>query len=433
MLDFDDMLSKFYEILTTNEKVLNFCQERYRFILADEMQDTNVIQFEILRLIGAKYHNIFFVGDPLQCIYQWRGSDNQHMLDFDKEWSNATIIHLNKNYRSSFDIVDTANHFARCIPEASHEHYVESIADKGTFEAPHYKHYQDDLMESDDIASIINHYVQAGYKYSDMAILSRTNAQLQSFEAALYRNEIPYETSDGKSFVDRREIKIILCYLRLANDINDDEAFEYIYNRPNRYLGKAFLQEVKKYARKTNMSLYCAMFKVSMVNWRYKNAAREIGAIIGQLQDGGFKNVGNTIQYIRERLNLDSYVSKDLSEDDDSKVENLDALQRMASRYGDIKKFITFVSKINTEKKKDSNAVNLMTIHKSKGLEFPIVFVVGVNQGLLPHEKNQNINEEKRLMYVAMTRAEKILYITSTAQYNGKETKESEFIPLIFK
>lgn len=431
-LDFDDMLVKCYEILSTNEKGLAYCQEQYQFILADEMQDTNAVQYEILRLIGEKYKNVFVVDDPLQNIFMWRGSDNKYVLGFDHDWPNAKIIHLNKNYRSSQDIVEAANHFARSIPESRHPHYVESVADKGRFEKPNYERYSNETTEADGITEKIKQYVEAGYDYKDIAILTRTNAQLQNFETALYRKEIPYSIVDGMSFIDRREIKIVLCYLRLICDINDDEAFEYIYNRPNRWLGQAFIQEVKRVARREKISLYCAMFKIGKANWKYKNAVNNIYATIRTVGDEKYSTVADMIKKLRDYLNLDSFVSKDLCENDDSRIENLNTLQRMASNYNDPKRFISFMMKFSKEKKTDPNSVQLMTIHKSKGLEFPIVFVAGVNQGLLPHEKNENPDEEKRLMYVAMTRAEKILNISSTEQYNGKEADESEFISFIF-
>lgn len=432
MLDFDDMLTKCYQILSTNKKGLDYCQEQYQFILADEMQDTNAVQYEILRLIGQKYKNIFVVDDPLQNIFMWRGSDNRYVLGFDQDWPNAKIIHLNKNYRSSQDIVAAANHFAMSIPESKHPHYVESVADKGKFEVPHYAKYDDETAEANGIADMIKKYIEAGYSYKDMAILTRTNAQLQNFETALYKNEVPYTIIDGLSFIDRREIKIVISYLRLIVDINDDEAFEYVYNRPNRWLGAAFLQEVKRIARKEKMSLYCAMFKIGKANWKYKNAVNNIYATIKTVGSGKYHTVSDMIKELREYLNLDSFVSKDLCDNDDSRVENLNTLQRMASNYTDVKRFLSFIMKFSKEKKNDPNSVQLMTIHKSKGLEFPIVFVAGVNQGILPHEKSQNPDEEKRLMYVAMTRAEKILNISSTAQYNGKEFDESEFITFIF-
>lgn len=432
-LDFDDMLAKCYEILSTDEKGLQYCQEQYQYILADEMQDTNAVQYEIIRLIGSKHKNVFVVDDPLQNIFMWRGSDNKFVMNFDEDWPDAKVIHLNKNYRSSQDIVEAANHFAESIPESKHKHYVESVADKGKFEEPCYLRYKDENEEADEIAKKIQAYIKAGYEYKNIAILTRTNAQLQNFETALYRSEIPYLIVDGMSFIDRREIKIVLSYLRLICDINDDEAFEYVYNRPNRYLGQSFLQEVKRTARKEKMSFYCAMFRVSRMNWKVKNAVNSIHATVKTISESKYKNVSDMIAALREDLNLDSYVSKDLCENDDSRIENLNTLQRMAANYNDVKRFISFIMRFSKEKKHDPNSVQLMTIHKSKGLEFPIVFVAGVNQGLLPHEKNKNVDEEKRLMYVAITRAEKILHISSTEQYNGKESEESEFITYLFE
>ena len=151
--------------------------------------------------------------------FMWRGSDNKFVMNFDDDWPNARVIHLNKNYRSSQDIVTTANHFAECIPESKHKHYVESVADKDKFEEPQYVRYDNESEEANEIAKKIQTYINAGYDYKDIAILTRTNAQLQNFETALYRSEIPYTIVDGMSFIDRREIKIVLSYLRLVCDI----------------------------------------------------------------------------------------------------------------------------------------------------------------------------------------------------------------------
>ena len=152
------------------------------------MQDTNAVQYEIIKLIGARYKNVFVVDDPLQNIFMWRGSDNKFVMNFDEDWPNTKIIHLNKNYRSSQDIVAAANHFAKCIPESSHRHYVESIADREEFEEPYYTRYESENSEASGVAKKIQEYVKAGYDYKDIAILTRTNAQLQNFETALYRN-----------------------------------------------------------------------------------------------------------------------------------------------------------------------------------------------------------------------------------------------------
>lgn len=271
LIDFDDMLTKCYELLAENN-VLEYCQEQFRFILADEMQDTNAIQYEILRLIGQKYKNIFVVDDPLQNIFMWRGSDNKFVLDFDDEWPGAKTIQLNKNYRSSKDIVSLANKFAEFIPESGHKHYVESVADKQKYAEPIHMIYANEIDEADSISVEIETLIKKDYDYQDIAILTRTNAQLQHFETSLYSKSIPYTVCDGLSFVDRKEIKLILSYLRLINDNDDDEAFEYIYNKPNRYLGMQFIQDVKKIARKEGISLFRAAIKAGRLNWKYQKA-----------------------------------------------------------------------------------------------------------------------------------------------------------------
>lgn len=429
-IDFDDMLTKCYEILVTNESALKFCQDKFKFILADEMQDTNAAQYAILSLIAEKHHNVFVVDDPLQNIFMWRGSDNKFVMNFDQDWPDAKVIHLNKNYRSSENIVAIANHFAKCIPESKHRNYVESIADKPKFQSPHYSSYENESIEANMISDQIKAYINSGYKCKDIAILTRTNAQLQNFENALYRNELPYTIVDGVSYIDRKEIKIIISYLRLVCDINDDEAFEYIYNRPNRFVGRNFLQEIKRVARKEKISYYCAMFKA---NTGKRNAVNAICTAVNTIKDGEFSTVAEMIKRLREVLELDSYVAKDLCENDDSRIENMNALERTAKKYTDVKKFISYMTRLSKEKKNDPDSVQLMTIHKSKGLEFPIVFVAGVNQSVLPHEKNNNPDEEKRLMYVAITRAEKILHISSTRSYNDKEAVASEFVSYLFK
>lgn len=367
------------------------------------------------------------------CIYGWRGSDNKFVLEFDREWPNAKIIQLNKNYRSSSNIVHTANFFARCIPESEDIHYTESIADKGVFKAPVYQRFFDETAEASKISKKIKELVKKfGYRYKDIAILARTNAQLQYFETAMYQNEIPYEMMNGTSFIDRKEIKLVLSYLRLVCDVDDDETFEYIYNRPNRFLGNQFLRLVKQIARKEKISLYRAIPQAVELNWRYKNAGA-IRDVIERLKDKNYSAVSDIINDMRQILDLDSYVSKNFSENDDGEIDNLNTLQNIASKYKNVNQFLLFMLEFAKRKKASEDSVRLMTIHKSKGLEFPVVFIAGINQGLLPHEKNDDLDEEKRLMYVAITRAEKELYLSSTRFYNNKEMKESEFIKFLPK
>lgn len=434
-IDFDDMLTICYNILKQNTNALDYCQDQFKFILVDEVQDINKVQYETIKLIANKYKNLFVVGDMMQNIFEWRGSSNQFVINFKDDWKDTKVINLDINYRSSKDIVDFANNFAKHLPESKIKDFKNTIADKPTFKKPEYKIYKNEFDEADQISKKINELVSSeSYSYNDIAVLARTNAQLQNFETAMFDNNLPYQIVDGMSFIDKKEIKIVLSYLRLVNDLNNDEAFTYIYNKPNRWLGKQFLNEVQSVAKNKRMSLYCAMFKIDRRNWKYKKGIDEICNIVNHLRETEYKSVKYQIKYLRDKLKIDQYVSSDINEDqiDSDKVENLNSLEHMASKFRDIKSFINYIDLLSKEQNKKQNSVQLMTIHKAKGLEFPVVFLVGINKDILPHWRNDNINEEMRLTYVAITRAENELYCSSTKSMYGKVTEESPFIKLMF-
>ena len=437
LLDFDDMLTMACEILRDNERALDYCQKQHQFILADEMQDTNAAQYEMIRLIAKKHPNIFFVSDPMQNIFQWRNSDNKYVLDFDMEWgSDSTTINLNMNYRSSHNIVALANKFAKTISESKSKHYVETVSFKPEHKPPVYSCYTNEVDEANQIAEQIWSLNASGeYGYGDMAILARTNAQLARFEAAMHKCAIPYTIIDGLPFVEHKEIKIVLSYLRLACDASDDVAFSYIYNKPNRYLGKQFLEEAKRFAMREKEPLLYAMNAVAIRNRRFEKGIRQLRDTIEFLNNTKFNNVGEQIGFLRKALKLDEYVSDEVSDENNKldKVDNLNTLTNIAAEYTSTEEFVAYMSKLTLADAKSDSVVKLMTIHKAKGLEFPVVFVVGVNENILPHHRNENVNEERRLMYVAITRAEKELFVSSTALYGNKSTNPSVFIGELFK
>lgn len=437
LIDFDDMLTLACEILQNNPKALEYCQRQHQFILVDETQDTNAAQYQIIRLIAQGNPNLFFVGDMLQNIYEWRNSDNKYILDFDNAWKDfkPKTINLNCNYRSSQDIIEFANKFAKTIEESKHKHYVESYADKPKYKKPEYKRYNNEFLEAKNIASKINELIaNEKYSYKDFAILARTNAQLANFESALSSASIPYFIVDGMSFSERTEIKIVLSYLKLFIDPSDDEAFEFVYNKPNRYLGKQFFDDVKKAALRENKPMYYVVGRVASSNWKYTRGGKEFIRVIKSLQNMKFPTVKQQIHYLRREIGLDAFIAGAISDDNNSKdkIDNLDMLCNIAADYTSTEAFIEYMSKLSSESDENGNSVKLMTIHKSKGLEFPVVFIPGVNEKILPHHRNDNIGEERRLMYVAITRAEKELYISSTSQYNRQETKPSIFISELF-
>jgi len=435
LIDYDDMLIKAYETLKSNNESLEYCQNEYKFVLVDEMQDINKAQYEIIKLISNGNDNLFVVGDPLQNIFEWRGSNNKFIMDFDKDWKNASVINLNTNYRSSDDIIQFANRFARNLPESKFKYYKDSESDKPPFKSPEWKSYKNEFEESDEISKKILELANSdAYNYKDIAVLARTNAQLQTFESALHNNNVSYQIVDGQSFTDRKEIKLILSYLKLSNDLNDNQSFEYVYNKPNRWLGKQFLNEVNIQANKSHMSMYCAMFCIDRRNWKFKDGINELCTVINHLKDAKFKTVKQQIQYIRNTLYIDKYISSDLNPDehDADKVENLNSLESLASKYTNTKEFIEYIDSLAKKNLNLDDCVQLMTIHKSKGLEFPVVFLIGLNEGTLPHYRNDNINEEMRLAYVAITRAENELYCSSTKSLYGKSMEISSFKEMMF-
>ena len=438
LMDFDDMLTRACEILQKNPKTVDYCQKHYQFILVDEVQDTNAAQYELIRLIVQNNPNLFLVGDMLQNIYEWRSSSNKYILEFDESWKdfNPKTINLNCNYRSSQDIVEYANKFAKTINESKHKHYVESYANKPKFKTPEYTRYNNEFIEAENIAGKINELIKTtGYNYKDFAILTRTNAQLGNYETILSKKAIPYHIVDGISFIERKEIKIVLSYLRLASDLSDNEAFVYIYNKPNRYLSRKFYDEVKATSQKESLPMFFAMSKVGKKNRQFSRGVEDLYNIINSLKSKSFCTVRDKIEYIRFKSNLDSFVLGEMSDDDNnsrSKIDNLDMLCNISADFISTEDFVSFMSKLSNENDEDGNSVKLMTIHKSKGLEFPVVFIPSVNEKLLPHHRNKNICEERRLMYVAITRPEKELYISSTEQYNRQESKPSIFITELF-
>lgn len=433
-VDFDDMLFYTYKMLNTKDKEREKYQDRYKFILIDEFQDTNHSQYEIVRLLGKKHNNVFVVGDALQNIYEWNLSNNDYIIDFYKDWIDTTVIPLNTNYRSTQDIVNISNKLVEGIKETTHEHYFKSIANKSKYKQPEFMCYEDEDTEADNIAKKI---LQLD-NYLDVAILTRTNFQSQAIERGLYQNNIPYEIVGGKTFYEQKEIKDMISYLKLINNTTNDEAFKEIYNTPNRYLGNVFLNEVTTYAQRYKISLYESMLRFPRSSeWRYKNGITEIKDIVSSLKKRKRYKVGELIEIIRNELDYDKFISKEKYENNDKneKIDNLDTLVSKANKYTDINTFLLEIDNLLgfTKNSNIPNRVKVMTIHKSKGLEFPIVFIPSVNSLLLPHAKSGNENEERRLFYVALTRAEKELYISSTLFYNNKDMDISPFIYDIFE
>lgn len=428
-IEFDDFLNIANDVLSSYYDISEQFQDKFQYILSDEFQDVSMPQSILLKKLNTK--NTMIVGDPLQAIYSFRGGRSEYILNFDKDYENTKVINLNTNYRCSKDIVDLANTLADHIPDSKTEHYVESKANNLSYMVPEYRNFDTEYDENNWIVEQIKKKKE-NYTYRDIAVLARTNAQLTKLQADLKKNLIPYEVVNGMEFTELPEIKLLISYLKLALYDNDNAAFSYLYNKPLRWLDQKFLEEVRQNSLKRNVSYYNAMMTIDRKNWRFKNGIEEIYEVINTLQNKRYKNVGDMIRYLRSRLDIDNFVSKGkFSEDGNSteQVENMDAFENIADQYYDLQEFITY---LNSELKKtlseNKDMVQLSTIHRAKGLEYQVVFLPGLNDGLLPHKKADDIQDERRLFYVGITRAEKELYISSSEFYNNKLMKISPFI-----
>lgn len=428
-IEFDDFLNLANEALDEDENTYNYYSNCFKYVLSDEFQDISKSQSLLLKKLNTK--NTMIVGDPLQAIYSFRGGNSKYILDFEKDYTSAKIMHLNRNYRCSEDIIKTANMFANTIPDSKHKNYKESIANNEAFKKPELAIYKDEWEEADKIADKINVLVKE-YKYKDIAILARTNAQLTKIQSTFHEKLIPFSIVNGSLFTDLPEIKLLISYLKLALYENDNESFRYLYNKPNRWLDRKFLQEVENNSKRRNTSFYNSMMSIDRRNWRFKNGIDEIYEVINYLQNKRFSSIGDMISYLRVRLNIDEFVTKGKQADDGSyveQIENMNAFENIAKKYTDLNKFIMYLDDITKDLQVDNeNKVQLLTIHKSKGLEYPVVFIIGCSDGLLPHNKSKDLNDEKKLFYVGITRAEKELYISSILSNNATEMKISPFV-----
>ncbi len=433
LLDYDDLLLKCWQLLKTDRQALQRYRQKFRHILVDEFQDTNLAQLEIVRLLCPPQMNLFVVGDDWQNIYSWRGAEAGNIIAFEKIFPGAATIKLEQNYRSTKTIVAKSNglisHNKVRTDKALWTNNPEG-EEIEIIEAP----------DTDEEASLIVKRVKSlieggGCRRADISILYRTNAQSRPFEDECIRQKIPYRVVGSLGFYDRREIKDMIAYLRLIQNQDDDEAFTRIINVPPRYLGRAFLAELKHRARSSGRSLFACLNESFSLAYMGKSAR----AFQEMIRDLAYyhrrqNDLPKLIAKIRRRTNYDNYICRDEEiAPDDSRIQNLNELTAALARFKRIEDFLFYVQQIKAEKTEAENRdqTSLMTIHKSKGLEFRTVFIAGCSQGLLPHHKamqDGGLEEERRLFYVGMTRAKERLYLCRPHRYQDKELKASQFL-----
>jgi DNA helicase-2/ATP-dependent DNA helicase PcrA len=431
-IDFDDMLIMCYEMLKSNPEVLGRYRDLYQYVLVDEYQDTNLAQAEILKLLAKEHRNLFVVGDDYQSIYGFRASKVELIINFEKDWPGSTVIPLDINYRSTANIVEWSN---RLIAHNENQYPKQVMAYQKWHKDPVIITAYDEDEEAEIIANEIETIFNDGYKPKDFAVLYRTNAQSRAIEEAMIHSKIPYMVIGSAGFYDRKEIKDMLAYLRLSENPDDDESLERIINTPNRFLGKAFLQSLQYFSNREGCSLFGGLAGCpDAKQWKY-SGARNLYRIIQELYEAELKPV-KMLRLIRDLTDYDNWFLHDTLDNDDAedRLENLNSLMTIAGKFNTVPELLEYVDNIGRNSNKngeESNKVQLMSIHRSKGLEFWVVFVAGVNQDLLPHRNattDEQVEEERRLCYVAMTRAKKLLYMSSTEMYQNRECGASDFI-----
>lgn len=417
-LDFDDLLRKTYDLFKNNPEILNRYATRFEYILVDEFQDTNTVQYELVKMLASVHGNVFAVGDEDQCIYSWRGANFKNIFSFKKDFPNVKVFKLERNYRSTSSILNVANNVIKNNLTRLDKNMW---TDKGEGEKPVLYNAYDERDEALYVAKEIEKLTCQGFEYRDIAVLMRVNALSRAFEEAFLSYNIPHRIFGGFKFYERVEIKNIISYLRIFVNKRDDISFERIVNFPKRGIGEGGLEKLRALAEgRPLVETVCSelIFNQPALNKKlasfistYKNLGQEdkkplsdfVKKVISGFEIKGAYSSGSE-EDLNRLLNIEQFISS---------VKEYEALNPDAT-LGDFLESITL--KADSDEIGESGAVTIATIHAVKGLEFRAVFLVGMEEGLLPISRaignNSEIEEERRLLYVALTRAEERLFIT---------------------
>ncbi len=430
-VDFDNLLLLTRDLLKDYPEVRNQYQRLFTYILVDEYQDTNDLQEELTRLLLGN-GNLFCVGDDWQAIYGFRGSNINNFLAFSKNYSSSKIFRLERNYRSALEIVETANHLIANNPSKMDK---ACYSEKKGGVVERYDFFADD-EEACWVADKIQDLRQDGIEWCQMAVLYRTKFCSLPFEQAFRAAGIPYQMLGGKGFYERKEILDITCYLTAAAFEKDDAAFERIVNIPKRGIGSGMIKRIAGF-RTSDISLKAAARQAIEEKALPSKAGSQLWQLLELLDEIARQRPGVAIETLLDRTGYLEYLRQYAKTNDDytARVENIEQLIYAASQHDALIDYLEEAALIKEDKSEDEqadNMVSLGTMHASKGLEFCVVFVVGCEENLLPHWKSKetpsDIEEERRLMYVAMTRAEEFLYITSADFRKGQFNPKSRFL-----
>ncbi|MDV2685702.1 DNA helicase PcrA [Alkalihalophilus lindianensis] len=430
-LDFDDLIMKTIEVFKLVPEVLEFYQRKFQYILVDEYQDTNKAQYMLVRMLSDKYENICVVGDSDQSIYRWRGADIANILSFEEDYPNATVILLEQNYRSTKMILQAANK----VIENNFNRKPKNLWTEND-PGPKIGYYGADTEQSEAqfVVEKIREATRDGsHSYSDIAILYRTNAQSRVIEEFFVKSNIEYNIVGGTKFYDRKEIKDVLAYLRLIANPDDDISLQRIVNVPKRGIGATTVDKIGAYAVEQGISLFAALQEIEQVGITAR-AVTKLKEFRDQLahwiQMQEYLSVTELVEELLDRTGYREMLRNEQSIEAQSRLENIDEFITVTNEFekgNEDKSLVAFLTDLalvadidkleDDEGGKPKDAITLMTLHSAKGLEFPLVFLIGMEEGIFPHSRSlfeeEEMEEERRLAYVGITRAEKQLYLTN--------------------
>ena len=441
-LDFDDLLLETRRLLKHDTEARDYFADKFKYILVDEFQDTNAVQYEIIKLLASKHGNIFAVGDDDQSIYGWRGAEIENILSFDSDFPQAKVYKLERNYRSTKSILNLANSI---IKNNANRKGKELWTEAGNGDKPVYFQAEEEAGEALYTANIISNAVACGARYSDFAVLMRINALTRSYEQEFTKDGVPYKVFGGFKFFERKEIKDILAYLRLISNPFDDEAAERIINVPRRGIGAKTIETVSRCAQEEGLSFYYCGLRAEELPLP-KATADKLKDFSIQIKNFAIAALTTPVNVlVKEVISLFDIRSAydDGTDDGDGKLANIeeyiasvDDFSRLnpTANLSDYLNEITLYS--DTDEMDDGDYVTLATIHAVKGLEFPTVFICGLEDGIMPSSRSEQDGrdgeEERRLMYVAITRAKNKLYLTRSKSrylYGRRDlTRPSKFL-----
>ena len=413
-VDFDDLLKMPADLFLHNEEVLDHYQEKYQYILIDEYQDTNEVQYKMVKKLAEKYRNLFVVGDPSQSIYGFRWSNYRNILNFEKDYPEAKSITLNQNYRSTNTILNAANSVIKNNTESKEVNLFSELGDGVKVK---YMRSYDERHEVTLIMEEIKKLLNSGYHYQDIAILYRTNAQSRTLEEGMLKANYPYKVVGSYYFYKRKEIKDLLSYLRLISNHADDVSLTRVINVPKRGIGSKSIEDLERLAREQNTSMFEVLSKPKELE--FKNLILELTEASKDI------NLTELIDLVLEKSGMKAEMEKDKTLESELRLENLMEFKSITENYQhetgtvNLEDFLEDISLVAdvSEHNDNDEAITLMTMHSAKGLEFKVVFLAGMEENIMPHsmslQEKDGIEEERRLCYVAITRAKERLYITN--------------------